>query len=152
MGWPCALLSPPQPQFNNPATHSHLQVPEWTKCSNREKRKEKEKPFYSDSEGESGPTESADSGEEMGRVGRHCWSCVQGCVHLPMRTCVCANAPEGLQVSVRTSLPVSHSVQLASGPGQFEGRVCGLSVQGTCSGPQEACTPEEKRWWFLCRP
>lgn len=41
------------------------QVPEWTKCSSREKRKEKkvEKPFYSDSEGESGPTESADSGE-----------------------------------------------------------------------------------------
>uniref|UniRef100_A0A674PEE6 AP-3 complex subunit beta n=1 Tax=Takifugu rubripes TaxID=31033 RepID=A0A674PEE6_TAKRU len=40
-------------------------VPEWTKCSSREKRKEKkvEKPFYSDSEGESGPTESADSGE-----------------------------------------------------------------------------------------
>lgn len=39
-------------------------VPEWTKCSSREKRKEKkvEKPFYSDSEGESGPTESADSG------------------------------------------------------------------------------------------
>ncbi|XP_043981402.1 AP-3 complex subunit beta-2 isoform X2 [Gambusia affinis] len=38
-------------------------VPEWTKCSSREKRKEKkvEKPFYSDSEGESGPTESADS-------------------------------------------------------------------------------------------
>ncbi|XP_077939301.1 AP-3 complex subunit beta-2 isoform X10 [Gasterosteus aculeatus] len=49
-------------------------VPEWTKCSSREKRKEKrvEKPFYSDSEGESGPTESADSesdsasGSEMG--------------------------------------------------------------------------------------
>ncbi|XP_011947459.1 PREDICTED: AP-3 complex subunit beta-2 isoform X3 [Cercocebus atys] len=40
------------------------QVPEWTKCSNREKRKEKEKPFYSDSEGESGPTESADSDPE----------------------------------------------------------------------------------------
>lgn len=41
-----------------------FQVPEWTKCSSREKRKEKkvEKPFYSDSEGESGPTESADSG------------------------------------------------------------------------------------------
>lgn len=40
-------------------------MPEWTKCSSREKRKEKkvEKPFYSDSEGESGPTESADSGE-----------------------------------------------------------------------------------------
>ncbi|XP_047245052.1 AP-3 complex subunit beta-2 isoform X1 [Girardinichthys multiradiatus] len=38
-------------------------VPEWTKCSSREKRKEKkvEKPFYSDSEGDSGPTESADS-------------------------------------------------------------------------------------------
>ncbi|XP_062062298.1 AP-3 complex subunit beta-2 isoform X2 [Lepus europaeus] len=39
----------------------YIEVPEWTKCSNREKRKEKEKPFYSDSEGESGPTESADS-------------------------------------------------------------------------------------------
>ncbi|XP_064425897.1 AP-3 complex subunit beta-2 isoform X9 [Mirounga angustirostris] len=39
----------------------YAEVPEWTKCSNREKRKEKEKPFYSDSEGESGPTESADS-------------------------------------------------------------------------------------------
>ncbi|KAM6937549.1 AP-3 complex subunit beta-2 [Xenentodon cancila] len=39
------------------------EVPEWSKCSSREKRKEKkvEKPFYSDSEGESGPTESADS-------------------------------------------------------------------------------------------
>lgn len=46
-----------------PPPRSHLQVPEWTKCSSREKRKEKEKPFYSDSEGESGPTESADSGE-----------------------------------------------------------------------------------------
>lgn len=44
------------------------QVPEWTKCSSREKRKEKrvEKPFYSDSEGESGPTESADSGSLNG--------------------------------------------------------------------------------------
>lgn len=43
------------------------QVPEWTKCTSREKRKEKvEKPFYSDSEGESGPTESADSGETVG--------------------------------------------------------------------------------------
>ncbi|XP_039664084.1 AP-3 complex subunit beta-2 [Perca fluviatilis] len=43
-------------------------VPEWTKCSSREKRKEKkvEKPFYSDSEGESGPTESADSGNFRG--------------------------------------------------------------------------------------
>ena len=47
------------------------QVPEWTKCSSREKRKEKkvEKPFYSDSEGESGPTESADSGNFRGL----CW-------------------------------------------------------------------------------
>lgn len=46
------------------STVSFHQVPEWTKCSSREKRKEKkvEKPFYSDSEGESGPTESADSG------------------------------------------------------------------------------------------
>ncbi|XP_069321758.1 AP-3 complex subunit beta-2 isoform X1 [Eulemur rufifrons] len=42
----------------------HTEVPEWTKCSSREKRKEKEKPFYSDSEGESGPTESADSDPE----------------------------------------------------------------------------------------
>ncbi|KAG7230873.1 hypothetical protein INR49_024900 [Caranx melampygus] len=46
-------------------------VPEWTKCSSREKRKEKkvEKPFYSDSEGESGPTESADSGNFRGLLG-----------------------------------------------------------------------------------
>ncbi|XP_007470114.1 PREDICTED: AP-3 complex subunit beta-2 isoform X1 [Lipotes vexillifer] len=42
----------------------YTKVPEWTKCSNREKRREKEKPFYSDSEGESGPTESADSDPE----------------------------------------------------------------------------------------
>ncbi|XP_057578323.1 AP-3 complex subunit beta-2 isoform X1 [Hippopotamus amphibius kiboko] len=42
----------------------YTEVPEWTKCSSREKRKEKEKPFYSDSEGESGPTESADSDPE----------------------------------------------------------------------------------------
>ncbi|XP_041075023.1 AP-3 complex subunit beta-2-like isoform X4 [Polyodon spathula] len=42
------------------------EVPEWTKCSSREKRKEKvEKPFYSDSEGGSGPTESADSESEL---------------------------------------------------------------------------------------
>ncbi|XP_058850917.1 AP-3 complex subunit beta-2-like isoform X5 [Acipenser ruthenus] len=42
------------------------EVPEWTRCSSREKRKEKvEKPFYSDSEGESGPTESADSESEL---------------------------------------------------------------------------------------
>uniref|UniRef100_A0A663DTY3 AP-3 complex subunit beta n=1 Tax=Aquila chrysaetos chrysaetos TaxID=223781 RepID=A0A663DTY3_AQUCH len=49
----------PDPSVRN------VEVPEWTKCTSREKRKEKvEKPFYSDSEGESGPTESADSGEE----------------------------------------------------------------------------------------
>uniref|UniRef100_A0A8C9PBD3 AP-3 complex subunit beta n=1 Tax=Spermophilus dauricus TaxID=99837 RepID=A0A8C9PBD3_SPEDA len=48
----------PDPSVRN------VEVPEWTKCSNREKRKEKEKPFYSDSEGESGPTESADSEPE----------------------------------------------------------------------------------------
>ncbi|XP_072292136.1 AP-3 complex subunit beta-2 isoform X6 [Eucyclogobius newberryi] len=43
-------------------------VPEWSKCSAREKRKEKkvEKPFYSDSEEESGPTESADSEMDSG--------------------------------------------------------------------------------------
>uniref|UniRef100_A0AAY4DJM0 AP-3 complex subunit beta n=1 Tax=Denticeps clupeoides TaxID=299321 RepID=A0AAY4DJM0_9TELE len=47
----------PDPSVRN------VEVPEWTKCSSREKRKEKkvEKPFYSDSEEESGPTESADS-------------------------------------------------------------------------------------------
>ncbi|XP_054882494.1 AP-3 complex subunit beta-2 isoform X7 [Poeciliopsis prolifica] len=52
--WP---ESAPDPSVRN------VEVPEWTKCSSREKRKEKkvEKPFYSDSEGESGPTESADS-------------------------------------------------------------------------------------------
>ncbi|XP_074490014.1 AP-3 complex subunit beta-2 isoform X8 [Sebastes fasciatus] len=52
--WPEAA---PDPSVRN------VEVPEWTKCSSREKRKEKkvDKPFYSDSEGESGPTESADS-------------------------------------------------------------------------------------------
>uniref|UniRef100_A0A668TS37 AP-3 complex subunit beta n=1 Tax=Oreochromis aureus TaxID=47969 RepID=A0A668TS37_OREAU len=52
--WPEAA---PDPSVRN------VEVPEWTKCSSREKRKEKkvEKPFYTDSEGESGPTESADS-------------------------------------------------------------------------------------------
>ncbi|XP_066557809.1 AP-3 complex subunit beta-2 isoform X1 [Amia ocellicauda] len=56
--WPEAA---PDPSVRN------VEVPEWTKCSSREKRKEKvEKPFYSDSEGESGPTESADSESEMG--------------------------------------------------------------------------------------
>uniref|UniRef100_G3NWB7 AP-3 complex subunit beta n=1 Tax=Gasterosteus aculeatus aculeatus TaxID=481459 RepID=G3NWB7_GASAC len=57
--WPEAA---PDPSVRN------VEVPEWTKCSSREKRKEKrvEKPFYSDSEGESGPTESADSGSLNG--------------------------------------------------------------------------------------
>ncbi|XP_056271616.1 AP-3 complex subunit beta-2 isoform X2 [Pseudoliparis swirei] len=65
--WPEAA---PDPSVRNVEVFSLLErvatltsVPEWTKCSSREKRKEKkvEKPFYSDSEGESGPTESADS-------------------------------------------------------------------------------------------
>ncbi|XP_067356999.1 AP-3 complex subunit beta-2 isoform X10 [Channa argus] len=57
--WPEAA---PDPSVRN------VEVPEWTKCSSREKRKEKkvEKPFYSDSEGESGPTESADSESDTG--------------------------------------------------------------------------------------
>ncbi|XP_067412105.1 AP-3 complex subunit beta-2 isoform X2 [Emydura macquarii macquarii] len=55
-GWPDEA---PDPSVRN------VEVPEWTKCTSREKRKEKaEKPFYSDSEGESGPTESADSEPE----------------------------------------------------------------------------------------
>lgn len=45
-----------------------LQIPDWSKCPSRKDRKEKkvEKPFYSDSEGESGPTESADSESDSG--------------------------------------------------------------------------------------
>uniref|UniRef100_H9GIM9 AP-3 complex subunit beta n=1 Tax=Anolis carolinensis TaxID=28377 RepID=H9GIM9_ANOCA len=55
--WPSEA---PDPSVRN----VEVLVPEWTKCTSREKRKEKvEKPFYSDSEGESGATESADSGE-----------------------------------------------------------------------------------------
>ncbi|XP_074490013.1 AP-3 complex subunit beta-2 isoform X7 [Sebastes fasciatus] len=56
--WPEAA---PDPSVRNVEVKDS--VPEWTKCSSREKRKEKkvDKPFYSDSEGESGPTESADS-------------------------------------------------------------------------------------------
>ncbi|XP_078286079.1 AP-3 complex subunit beta-2 isoform X2 [Rhinoraja longicauda] len=51
--WPEAA---PDPSVRN------VEVPEWTKPSGREKRKEKvEKPFYSESEGESESTESADS-------------------------------------------------------------------------------------------
>ncbi|XP_038562172.1 AP-3 complex subunit beta-2 isoform X5 [Micropterus salmoides] len=54
---------PDWPEAAPDASVRNVEVPEWTKCSSREKRKEKkvEKPFYSDSEGESGPTESADS-------------------------------------------------------------------------------------------
>ncbi|XP_004594651.2 AP-3 complex subunit beta-2 [Ochotona princeps] len=52
---------PDWPQEAPDPSVRNVEVPEWTKCSNRDKRKEKEKPFYSDSEGESGPTESADS-------------------------------------------------------------------------------------------
>ncbi|XP_058012335.1 AP-3 complex subunit beta-2 isoform X5 [Ahaetulla prasina] len=54
--WPSEA---PDPSVRN------VEVPEWTKCTSREKRKEKvEKPFYLDSEGESGATESADSEPE----------------------------------------------------------------------------------------
>uniref|UniRef100_A0A3Q0T3T0 AP-3 complex subunit beta n=1 Tax=Amphilophus citrinellus TaxID=61819 RepID=A0A3Q0T3T0_AMPCI len=58
--WPEAA---PDPSVRNVEVKES--VPEWTKCSSREKRKEKkvEKPFYSDSEGESGPTESADESD-----------------------------------------------------------------------------------------
>uniref|UniRef100_A0A3P8SLG0 AP-3 complex subunit beta n=1 Tax=Amphiprion percula TaxID=161767 RepID=A0A3P8SLG0_AMPPE len=61
--WPEAA---PDPSVRNVEVKES--VPEWTKCSSREKRKEKkvEKPFYSDSEGESGPTESADSDSASG--------------------------------------------------------------------------------------
>ncbi|XP_036432456.1 LOW QUALITY PROTEIN: AP-3 complex subunit beta-2 [Colossoma macropomum] len=57
--WP---ESAPDPSVRN------VEVPEWTKCTSRKERKEKkvEKPFYSDSEGESGPTESADSESDSG--------------------------------------------------------------------------------------
>ncbi|XP_038157247.1 AP-3 complex subunit beta-2 isoform X9 [Cyprinodon tularosa] len=61
--WP---ESAPDPSVRNVEVKES--VPEWTKCSSREKRKEKkvEKPFYSDSDGESGPTESADSESDSG--------------------------------------------------------------------------------------
>ncbi|KAJ0029066.1 hypothetical protein NQD34_004063 [Periophthalmus magnuspinnatus] len=70
--WP---ESAPDPSVRNVEVFALLErvttltsVPEWSKCSAREKRKEKkvEKPFYSDSEGESGPTESADSESDSG--------------------------------------------------------------------------------------
>ncbi|KAL1247191.1 hypothetical protein QQF64_022567 [Cirrhinus molitorella] len=57
--WP---ESAPDPSVRN------VEIPEWSKCTSRKDRKEKkvEKPFYSDSEGESGPTESADSESDSG--------------------------------------------------------------------------------------
>ncbi|XP_072292132.1 AP-3 complex subunit beta-2 isoform X2 [Eucyclogobius newberryi] len=70
--WP---ESAPDPSVRNVEVFALLErvttltsVPEWSKCSAREKRKEKkvEKPFYSDSEEESGPTESADSEMDSG--------------------------------------------------------------------------------------
>uniref|UniRef100_A0A8B9RF34 AP-3 complex subunit beta n=1 Tax=Astyanax mexicanus TaxID=7994 RepID=A0A8B9RF34_ASTMX len=61
--WP---ESAPDPSVRNVEVKDS--VPEWTKCTSRKERKEKkvEKPFYSDSEGESGPTESADSESDTG--------------------------------------------------------------------------------------
>lgn len=79
------------------------QVPEWTKCSSREKRKEKkvEKPFYSDSEGESGPTESADSGNfrRVARSVRAITSCSQ-MRKCPPEMCLCVSMRFLLRVSV----------------------------------------------------
>uniref|UniRef100_A0A8B9NVR2 AP-3 complex subunit beta n=1 Tax=Apteryx owenii TaxID=8824 RepID=A0A8B9NVR2_APTOW len=88
----------PDPSVRN------VEVPEWTKCTSREKRKEKvEKPFYSDSEGESGPTESADSGEGLGSMvesGKGDWDwwdqwplsprMAAGHMVLPMGLCSCS--------------------------------------------------------------
>ncbi|XP_026856149.1 AP-3 complex subunit beta-2 isoform X3 [Electrophorus electricus] len=58
--------SAPDPSVRNVEVKDS--VPEWSKCTSRKERKEKkvEKPFYSDSEGESGPTESADSESDSG--------------------------------------------------------------------------------------
>uniref|UniRef100_A0A8C1J9Q5 AP-3 complex subunit beta n=1 Tax=Cyprinus carpio TaxID=7962 RepID=A0A8C1J9Q5_CYPCA len=57
--WPESV---PDPSVRN------VEIPDWSKCTSRKDRKEKktEKPFYSDSEGESGPTESADSDSGSG--------------------------------------------------------------------------------------
>ncbi|CAM4734004.1 unnamed protein product [Leuciscus chuanchicus] len=57
--WP---ESAPDPSVRN------VEIPDWSKCSSRKDRKEKkvETPFYSDSDGESGPTESADSESDSG--------------------------------------------------------------------------------------
>ncbi|XP_058623653.1 AP-3 complex subunit beta-2 isoform X3 [Onychostoma macrolepis] len=61
--WP---ESAPDPSVRNVEVKDS--IPEWSKCTSRKDRKEKkvEKPFYSDSEGESGPTESADSESDTG--------------------------------------------------------------------------------------
>ncbi|XP_050955567.1 AP-3 complex subunit beta-2 isoform X4 [Labeo rohita] len=61
--WP---ESAPDPSVRNVEVKDS--IPEWSKCTSRKDRKEKkvEKPFYSDSEGESGPTESADSESDSG--------------------------------------------------------------------------------------
>uniref|UniRef100_A0A9J8D234 AP-3 complex subunit beta n=2 Tax=Cyprinus carpio TaxID=7962 RepID=A0A9J8D234_CYPCA len=61
--WP---ESAPDPSVRNVEVKDS--IPDWSKCSSRKDRKEKkvEKPFYSDSEGESGPTESADSDSGSG--------------------------------------------------------------------------------------
>ncbi|XP_077066281.1 AP-3 complex subunit beta-2 isoform X9 [Siphateles boraxobius] len=57
--WP---ESAPDPSVRN------VEIPDWSKCTSRKDRKEKkvEKPFYPDSDGESGPTESADSESDSG--------------------------------------------------------------------------------------
>uniref|UniRef100_A0A8C9WGJ3 AP-3 complex subunit beta n=1 Tax=Scleropages formosus TaxID=113540 RepID=A0A8C9WGJ3_SCLFO len=97
--WP---ESAPDPSVRN------VEVPEWTKCSSREKRKEKkvEKPFYSDSEGESGPTESADSGNQSG--------------------CVCL------------SQPVNSSPDSDTGSGSGSGSDSGSEDSGSESGSEES--------------
>uniref|UniRef100_A0A8C2AJI5 AP-3 complex subunit beta n=1 Tax=Cyprinus carpio TaxID=7962 RepID=A0A8C2AJI5_CYPCA len=61
--WP---ESAPDPSVRNVEVKDS--IPDWSKCTSRKDRKEKktEKPFYSDSEGESGPTESADSESDSG--------------------------------------------------------------------------------------
>lgn len=82
----CTFLPLLQPRGTD-ARSRHLQVPEWTKCSNREKRKEKEKPFYSDSEGESGPTESADSGEQRDNASCHSEQAVMSCPCARLHVC-----------------------------------------------------------------
>uniref|UniRef100_A0A671KDM4 AP-3 complex subunit beta n=1 Tax=Sinocyclocheilus anshuiensis TaxID=1608454 RepID=A0A671KDM4_9TELE len=61
--WP---ESAPDPSVRNVEVKDS--IPDWSKCTSRKDRKEKklDKPFYSDSEGESGPTESADSESDSG--------------------------------------------------------------------------------------